>query len=63
MAGRAASRSVGRASRPARILLVTNTYPTPDRPEIGPFVARRVAALRERGVDVVVAGPSNYRHS
>ena len=63
MAGRAASRSVGPASRPTRMLLVTNTYPTPDRPEIGPFVARRVAALRERGVDVVVAGPSSYRHS
>jgi glycosyltransferase involved in cell wall biosynthesis len=44
-------------------LLVTNTYPTPDRPEVGPFVARRVASLRERGVDVVVAGPSSYRHS
>ncbi len=64
MADRAAAhRKVRPASRPTRILLVTNTYPTPDRPEIGPFVARRVAALRERGVDVVVAGPSNYRHS
>lgn len=51
------------ARRPARLLLVTNTYPTPDRPEVGPFVARRVASLRERGVDVVVAGPSSYRHS
>jgi glycosyltransferase involved in cell wall biosynthesis len=42
---------------------VTNTYPTPDRPEVGPFVARRVASLRERGVDVVVAGPSGYRRA
>ncbi|HEY5486107.1 MAG TPA: glycosyltransferase [Candidatus Limnocylindrales bacterium] len=49
--------------RPTRLLLVTNTYPTPDRPQVGPFVARRVAALRARGVEVVVAGPSSYRHS
>jgi glycosyltransferase involved in cell wall biosynthesis len=47
--------------RPTRILLVTNMYPTPDRPQVGPFVARRVASLRERGVEVVVAGPSSYR--
>jgi len=52
-----------RPARPPRLLLVTNMYPTPDRPQIGPFVARRVAALRARGVDVVVAGPSSYRHS
>jgi glycosyltransferase involved in cell wall biosynthesis len=50
------------AARPSRLLLVTNIYPTADRPHIGPFVARRVAALRERGVEVVVAGPSSYRH-
>ena len=30
---------------------------------MSPFVARRVAALRERGVDVVVAGPSSYRRN
>ncbi len=36
-------------------------YPTPDRPEVGPFVARRVASLRAAGVEVVVAGPSSYR--
>jgi D-inositol-3-phosphate glycosyltransferase len=28
---------------------------------MSPFVARRVAALRERGVEVVVAGPASYR--
>jgi glycosyltransferase involved in cell wall biosynthesis len=38
-------------------------YPTPDRPQAGPFVARRVESLRERGVDVVVAGPSSYRRN
>jgi glycosyltransferase involved in cell wall biosynthesis len=37
-------------------------YPTPDRPQTGPFVARRVASLRARGVEVVVAGPTGYRH-
>ncbi len=42
---------------------MTNIYPTPDRPNMSPFVARRVDALRERGVDVVVAGPSSYRHN
>ena len=47
--------------RPTRLLLVTNMYPTPDRPQSGPFVARRVASLRARGVEVVVAGPSTYR--
>lgn len=44
------------------MLLVTNMYPTPDRPQVGPFVARRVASLRASGVEVVVAGPSSYRH-
>jgi glycosyltransferase involved in cell wall biosynthesis len=47
--------------RPARILVVTPIYPTPDRPEAGAFVARRVAALRERGVAVEVAAPSSFR--
>jgi D-inositol-3-phosphate glycosyltransferase len=49
-----------RPTRPTRLLIVTNMYPTPDRPQTGPFVALRVAALRERGVEVVVAGPSGY---
>ncbi|HEX7431525.1 MAG TPA: glycosyltransferase [Candidatus Limnocylindrales bacterium] len=52
-----------RPTRPTRLLIVTNMYPTPDRPQTGPFVALRVAALRERGVEVVVAGPSGYRGS
>lgn len=51
------------AGRPTRLLLVTNMYPTPDRPQAGPFVARRVASLRARGVEVVVAGPSSYRRN
>lgn len=47
--------------RPTRLLLVTNMYPTPDRPQIGAFVERRVAALRSRGVDVTVIAPRDYR--
>jgi glycosyltransferase involved in cell wall biosynthesis len=50
-------------TRPTRLLLVTNTYPTPDRPQMGPFVALRVEVLRHRGVEVVVAGPSSYRRN
>ena len=49
--------------RPARLLIVTSLYPSPDRPQMGVFVARRVAALRERGVQVVVVAPADYRHS
>lgn len=49
--------------RPVRLLVVTSLYPTPDRPQMGAFVARRVDELRRRGVEVVVAAPSNYRHS
>jgi glycosyltransferase involved in cell wall biosynthesis len=48
------------AARPTRLLLVTNMYPTQDRPQVGPFVARRVASLRERGVEVVVIAPTAY---
>jgi D-inositol-3-phosphate glycosyltransferase len=55
------SNAPGKPPRPTRLLLVTNIYPTPDRPNMSPFVALRVAALRERGVEVVVAGPANYR--
>jgi glycosyltransferase involved in cell wall biosynthesis len=57
------ARASAAATRPTRLLVVTNIYPTPDRPNMSPFVALRVAALRERGVDVVLAGPSSYRHN
>jgi D-inositol-3-phosphate glycosyltransferase len=60
---RRADASQPSAQRPARLLLVTNMYPTPDRPAVGPFVARRVASLRAAGVEVVVAGPTSYRHN
>ncbi|MGZ6341014.1 MAG: glycosyltransferase family 4 protein [Candidatus Limnocylindrales bacterium] len=44
-----------------RLMLVTSLYPTPDRPEVGAFVARRVAALRARGVRVDVVASPDYR--
>jgi teichuronic acid biosynthesis glycosyltransferase TuaC len=48
-----------------RALVVTNLYPTPERPASGPFVRDQVEALRRRGdVDVEVfafpAGSRNY---
>jgi glycosyltransferase involved in cell wall biosynthesis len=45
-----------------RLLVVTSLYPTLDRPEAGAFVARRVQALRDRGVDVQVIAAKTYRH-
>jgi D-inositol-3-phosphate glycosyltransferase len=42
-------------------MLVTSLYPTTDRPEAGAFVARRVQALRDQGVDVEVIATKTYR--
>lgn len=50
-----------RASRQPALLLVSGLYPTPDRPEVGTFVARRVEALRRRGVRVHVVAAPSYR--
>jgi glycosyltransferase involved in cell wall biosynthesis len=47
--------------RRVRLLVVTSLYPTPDRPEVGSFVARRVAALRRRGVAVRLVASGSYR--
>jgi glycosyltransferase involved in cell wall biosynthesis len=47
---------------PTRLLLVTSLYPTPDRPEAGAFVARRVLALTERGVSVTLIASPSYRN-
>jgi len=49
--------------RKTRLLIVTSLYPTPDRPAAGPFVRRRVAALRDRGVIVDVLAARDYRSS
>ena len=62
------ARSAARARRLApavRALVVTNMYPTPERPALGSFVRDQVEALRRRG-DVEVElfafppGPRNY---
>jgi glycosyltransferase involved in cell wall biosynthesis len=42
------------------MLVVTPIYPTTDRPEAGPFVRRRVDALRAGGADVEVVSFSDY---
>src|SRR3954468_4766716 len=43
-----------------RVLVVTNMYPTPERPALGPFVRDQVEALRRRGdldVELYAFGP------
>jgi teichuronic acid biosynthesis glycosyltransferase TuaC len=40
---------VRRLGRRVRVLVVTNLYPTPERPEYGRFVRDQVEALRRRG--------------
>lgn len=37
-----------------RLLVVTNMYPTPDRPYFGIFVERQVEALRRAGLDIAL---------
>lgn len=37
-----------------RVLVVTNMYPTPDRPHFGTFVYDEISALRQLGVDIDV---------
>ncbi|MDX6377971.1 MAG: hypothetical protein QOE98_2274 [Gaiellaceae bacterium] len=48
-----------------RILVVTQMWPSPDRPELGAFVERQVRALERLGADVAVAtvppGPGGLR--
>ncbi len=46
-----------------RALIVTNMYPSPERPEMGSFVADQVAALRRTGeaeVEVFAFAPGGY---
>lgn len=49
------------STRRPSLLLISSLYPTVDRPEVGPFVARRVDALRRRGVHVEVVAAREYR--
>jgi len=55
------SRAGAASKRRPRLLVVTSLYPTPDRPEAGAFVARRVESLRAAGVEVEVVAASSYR--
>ena len=41
-----------RRSGPVRALIVTNLYPTPERPSLGRFVFDQVEAIRARGTEV-----------
>ena len=50
---------------PVRILVVTQMWPSPERPELGAFVERQVRALERLGAEVAVAsippGPGGFR--
>jgi glycosyltransferase involved in cell wall biosynthesis len=46
-----------------RLLLISSLYPTPDRPDVGPFVERRVADARAHGTIVRVVAAASYRGS
>jgi len=35
-----------------RVLAVTNSFPTPTRPDLGVFVADQISAIRDRGVEI-----------
>jgi teichuronic acid biosynthesis glycosyltransferase TuaC len=52
--GRAASVPEVRSRTVVRALVVTNMYPSPERPAFGPFVRDQVSALRALGADVEV---------
>src|SRR5437867_1751803 len=49
-----------------RVLMITSEWPTPERPELVPFLVQRVEQLRKAGVDVEVFAfrgnklPTNY---
>lgn len=51
----------GPATRPLRILVVTNLYPSTAHPAFGTFVGERVAALRRAGERVDVAAITDDR--
>ena len=57
---------VPNGEKPLRVLFISSQWPTPERPEIAPFVPREVNSLRAVGVDVDVLpyrggfSPGNY---
>ena len=48
-------------ARDVRLLLVSSLYPTSDRPDVGPFVERRVRSARATGTGVRVVASTSYR--
>src|SRR5262245_50668115 len=46
-----------------RLLLISSLYPTADRPDVGPFVERRVLDARARGSTIRVVAAGSYRGS
>jgi glycosyltransferase involved in cell wall biosynthesis len=45
-----------------KVVVVTTSYPTPEHPVAGHFVAAAVDAVRATGIDVDVVSPSDVRH-
>ena len=45
-----------------KVVVVTTSYPTPEHPVAGTFVATSVEAVRATGVDVDVVSPQRVRH-
>jgi glycosyltransferase involved in cell wall biosynthesis len=45
-----------------KILVLTTSYPSPEHPVAGHFVAAAVEGVRARGVDVEVVSPSSFPH-
>jgi glycosyltransferase involved in cell wall biosynthesis len=45
-----------------KVVVLTTSYPTPENPVAGTFVASSVEAARAAGVDVEVVSPADFRH-
>jgi hypothetical protein len=45
-----------------KVVVVTTSYPTPEHPVAGHFVAAAVDAVRATGIDVDVVSPRDVRH-
>jgi len=45
-----------------KVVVVTTSYPTPEHPVAGNFVASAVDAVRATGIDVEVVSPDRIRH-
>src|SRR5207244_8120021 len=47
---------------PMRIVVLTTSYPSPEHPVAGHFVASAVEGVRTRGIDVEVVSPASFAH-